>query len=299
MRIPERFTVIVVFVATGAWLVPLACASTAPPTAVHPAAAPTPAAAVATPSGVVVRVEPGARRYEVRTSATVVLQSDTGVGASAPLRSVAVYSFVIDSTPDGLHVSGQLDSIAMSTGGRVRNTPSAPWSPVPFTARLLPRGTLTDLASSVHGDSLCAAALDPRIAQVASLFPMLPDTVRPGATWQDSVSVTTCRGSVPVQTSTVRRYEVDAPAGSPYGHAIPLHVTATSRMAGQAMSGGDTISVAGDGTSTTETLIDSATGALVRSVSQSSATVTVRSRHAQYPFRQEAADTIELLPIPR
>lgn len=293
------------FAAVRSWssgfvaLVAYACSSggVAPPRTATPPS-PRDSASTAASHEWLVRRDTGRWRYRVQTDARVTLTADTSA-PTAPIRSIAIYTITVDRTPDGLRITGTVDSTALSAGGRVPQRTADP-TKATFGARLDSVAGLSALTmDSAHVPS-CVGGLDPVVADVRSLFFTIPARVHSGATWQDSTTIITCRGSVPV-ASTVRRSYTAGDTTSWNGrHALRVNIRSESTLEGSGVTSaaGDSIRVRGSGTSSGLLLIDPGTAMPLTTTLTGRASVTVTSRQTSLPFDQKVTEGVTLLDGP-
>lgn len=239
----------------------------------------------------------GSWRYRVQTDAIVTLTGDTTAPA-APLRRVAIYHVSLDTAAGGFRITGQVDSTLLTVGGKVPARPTDTLKPA-FSAHLDSTG-LTDLSGTAGAPGPCRGGLDPAVASVQGLFIALPSRLTPGASWQDSTSTVTCRGSIPV-TSTVHRTYTVVDSASWNGHAtIRLNVATTSTLTGSGLASdaGDSISVHGTGTSSGSLMMDPETAMPLSTTVTGQSAVSVINRRTTLAFDQRVTETITLLDYP-
>lgn len=239
----------------------------------------------------------GSWRYRIEANATVELAGDSGQ-TSAPIHSTAIYSLAVDTAGGsaGFRITGRVDSMALSAGGRVPRRP-ADSTASEFTAQLGSTSGLTDVAMGGGERAACAGGVDPFVAAGLALFVAAPANVQQGAVWHDSTSTTTCRGNVAVVSKLQRTFELADTAMWNGQSVLRVNVTATSAIAGQglASAAGDSISVSGTGTSSGTLLIDPTSLMPVSSTTKSESAVTVHSRQTTLPFKQQVTETATLL----
>ncbi len=281
-------------------LVGVAC-STAPNVAKPPAPAPVAAkhdsvAQAATRRWALQRGT-GSWRYRIESNATVVLAGDS-TAPSAPIHSAAIYSLGVDTAgvSGGFRIAGRVDSLVLSTGGRVPSRP-ADSTVKEFTAQIDSTSGLTNVAMSGTERSTCVGGVNPFVASGLALFVSAPATVEQGAVWHDSTSTTTCRGNVAIVSKLQRTFELVDSATWNGQAVLRVKVSATSAIAGQglASAAGDSISLAGTGTSSGTLLIDPTSLMPVSLTTTGNTAVTVHSRQTTLPFTQQVTETVTLL----
>lgn len=238
----------------------------------------------------------GTWRYRIASNATVVLAGDS-TAPSAPIHTAAIYSLDLDpvAVGSGLRIAGRVDSLVMTTGGRVPSRLAD--STTAFTAQYDSSSGLTNVATGAGERPTCAGGVNPVVAAGLALFVSAPANVEKGTVWHDSTSSTTCRGNVAIVSKLLRTFELVDTATWNGESVLHVNVTAASSIAGQglASAAGDSISVAGTGTSSGILLIDPTSLMPVSWTTTSTATVTVHSRQTTLPFQQQVTETVTLL----
>lgn len=235
----------------------------------------------------------GTNRYEVRSSTTVSLTSDSAA-TPAPIETRAVYTVTLTGTGALLALSGSLDSLAIHTGGRVPTPAPIARLPVLLSGQLDDAGHLSGLTAATKAS--CAGGLDPAVALAAALFPAVP-TVHVGSAWQDTVVTVTCRGNLALRTVTSSSYRVAADTTVRGRPALEVILTAAMNTASDTTGQGSAaagVSISGSGTAQRTAYVDAATGLLLHLSGTSQSTITVRTRTTTLPFRQDVTETIDL-----
>ncbi|HEU4642812.1 MAG TPA: hypothetical protein VFS44_10195 [Gemmatimonadaceae bacterium] len=239
------------------------------------------------------RRTPGSWHYVSSASTVVSLETDT-LAKQVPVVSRVVYQLTATGTASPFAVSGTIDSVLVSTGGKVAPAPGKhPYAA--FTGTLAPDGSLGPLSGSEP--PRCPKGVDPLVAGARTLFIPTPGVLSKGSSWQDTVTTVTCRGDVPINGTTTHRYTVISDTtwqGKP-----ALVISRTSEMLVQSDTttpATHTLDISGSGTGTARLLIDPATAMLYQEIGQSSARLIIGTARSKVPFRQEVADTVELRP---
>ena len=217
-------------------------------------------------------------------------------GDSIPGDSLAttmVVSLFLADSADVLSMTGTIDSLSVTRGARITTTDSTPPLPIPLRGIIDRQGGVIRLGDSTAGgaDSLCTTTLDPLIAATRDLFVRLPERLTSGTTWQDTVQTTSCRGRIPITTTTIATYTV---LGEQAGGRALLAITrsATISLAGGGQQYGRSATVQGTGTGMGTLLFDPQTAALVDGQSQSTMTVTFEAGMLRQTFTQHGRQEI-------
>lgn len=246
--------------------------------------------------------QPGTARYTIRNSATIALAGDT-VPADSLATTMIVSLALIDSA-GVLAVWGTIDSLHLERGSRVITTNTTPPLPIALHAVLDRQGGLLDLSSPAvpvdslvvttpitRPDSLCTATMDPLIATTQELFVRLPRRLTTGLTWQDTTETTSCRGHMPVTTTSISTYTV---RGESPGGRIALSRETAITITGGGVQHGRPASVQGSGTGLGTLLIDPENAALTEGHGQSTVMITFEAGMLRQTFTQQGRQEIRL-----
>lgn len=217
-------------------------------------------------------------------------------GDSMPGDSLATRMVVSLSVADSaglLSVSGTIDSLQVARGARINTADSAPPLPIPLRAVLDRQGGVLRLGGTdTIPDSLCMTALDPIISATRELFVRLPERLTSGAGWQDTTQTTSCRGRIPITTTTIATYTVLGEQAVGGRALIAIGRATTISLAGGGEQHSRSATVQGTGTGTGTLLFDPASAALVEGQSQSTVTVTFEAGMLRQTFTQHGRQEI-------
>ncbi|MBX6331997.1 MAG: hypothetical protein IRY91_09125 [Gemmatimonadaceae bacterium] len=272
----------------------LSCSSGTTPHTPAPPAPMRDSAAVSTPESWTPRLAPGSWHYHVVTEASVALTTDSST-TRVPVRTSTFYTIRLESDSAGLALRGSVDSATVSADKTIPEQPDTTQRTSTFTAHIGADGAVTDLQGS--DSTQCVQGLDPRVAAVRALLIHTPATLTPNATWSDSTSVVTCRGTTPIRTTTTYTYEVKGLTSWQGTPALEIARTGTITLASEAgLATASAITITGTGNSTTTLLVDPATAMILHATGESHASLTVATARSKLPFRQDVTETITLQP---
>lgn len=272
----------------------LSCASGTTPHTPTPPAPERDSAATNKPESWTPHLAPGSWHYQVVTDASVVLTADSST-TQVPVRTSTFYTIRLETDSSGLTLTGSVDSATVSADKTIPQQPDTTHQASTFTARIGADGALTDLRGS--DSTQCVQGLDPRVAAVRALLIHTPATLTPNATWTDSTNVLTCRGTVPIRTTTTYTYEVRSLTSWEGAPALEIARTGTITLASEAgLATASAITITGTGSSTTTLLIDPATAMILHAAGESHTSLTVATTRSKLPFRQNVTETITLRP---
>ena len=252
--------------------------------------------------------EPGVARYEIRSSATIALAGDTIPGDSVV--TTMVVSLALADSAGMLAVTGTIDSLDIARGARVIAGDTLPALPIALRAVLDRQGGILDLSpvslpddstlavstvDSAAADSAnvsaCTTTLDPLVAMARDLFVRLPARLTTGMTWQDTTRTTSCRGRIPITTTTTATYTV---RGEGPDRRIAIDRQVDISVAGNGVQHGRSAAVQGSGTGSGLLLVDPATGALAEARSENTVTITFEAGMLRQTFTQQGRQDIRL-----
>ncbi|CAA9310712.1 MAG: hypothetical protein AVDCRST_MAG11-1468, partial [uncultured Gemmatimonadaceae bacterium] len=147
----------------------------------------------------------------------------------------------------------------------------------------------------------CARAGSDALLGVArDLLVALPLTLAEGAIWRDSTSATSCRGNVPLTTSTVHEYRVARVAADSATGARTATVERRSRatIAGQGAGGSVGTTVVGTGSGQARLTFDLAAGRYEGGELTSAAELTVTTAAGVQTLRQRGTTRVTRVPSP-
>lgn len=261
----------------------------------RPGAPPAPEAAppiVRSPGRWTLERDTGFTRYHIRNSATISLAGDTVVAPNS-LSTVMVVSVTVGDAVDNLKLTGSIDSVVVQRGARISNSDSAPPLPIFLEGVLDRQGGVLELRNiSLPTDSLCGTSLDPVVAMTRDLFVRLPSRLASGMTWQDTTRSTSCRGRIPVSTTTVASYTVLGEQFMEQHSLLAVSRNISLLLEGSGMQFGRAATVQGSGSGSGMLLIDPKNAALVESRTQSTITVTFEAGMLRQTFTQQGTQEI-------
>jgi hypothetical protein len=195
----------------------------------------------------------------VTQTATIQFVGDS---SSRPdtLETATVIRYEASWTGTGLDFTGSVQTRTTAASARMQQAIGESLDPVPF------RATVDTATSAVRllGDTAltCPSPHAGALATARQYLVSVPRTLAPGAEWTDTVSSVTCRGEIPVTTTSIRHFTValEHPANGPTTIVVS-HVT-TVEMHGDVAHRGRGVSLTGSGTRQFEDRYDAFTGVL-------------------------------------
>lgn len=234
--------------------------------------------------------EPGTARYLIRNSATIALAGDTTPPDS--LATTLIVSVILSGARDGLTVAGTIDSLRVERGARIATSDTTLSLPIGLQGVLDRQGGVVELRSTVATDSTCGTSLDPVIAMTRDVFVRLPSRLTSGMTWEDTTRSTSCRGRIPVATTTIATYSVLGEQATERQRMLAVRRTTVLRMEGSGDQVGRAATVNGSGSGSGTFLIDPESAELVEGRSESTITVTFEAGMLRQTFTQQGTQEI-------
>jgi hypothetical protein len=298
-----------------------ACASSGLPAPPEPSVVPsTPAVMDTTPSVqppprlTAFRFGPGRSSYWVRQEAIVTVSRDSvlppeedtiatsarisyditasdSIAMTGPRVIAIIDSFTIRAIRDTIHPIRQLPDSVVVDITRARDVPT----PIPVMTDTTVTTTAADLAPSmpmVPCDQIAEAA---RIL-AQQIFPAVPATLEPGATWSDSTSTTMCRGGIPITTVTMSTYRVQDRRDSSGLQILYVHRQADLQLTGTGMQGSRQLRVEGTGQSETLLTYDLTNGHVLEQSGQSVISLVYQTLQLTHRAIQRTRSSVRLIP---
>lgn len=124
------------------------------------------------------------------------------------------------------------------------------------------------------------------ITSIRNLVFLAPSELSKDKTWSDSVSAFGCRGSLPIQGTTVHTYRVVGEVGSLQKREVLIERTDRVSLTGEGAQGQHRILIKGLGSGSGKLHLDPLTGSLVTAENESRTVITVTSSGRSQQFIQ-------------
>jgi hypothetical protein len=199
-------------------------------------------------------------------------------------------TYGVGAPADPRLISGTVDSfvVAMTTPGQ-DTTPRRVPSPLVFQGTMDSAGAhVTSPGVTVEACGLPAGAL---LITVRDLLVAMPPALTSGATWQDTVRSTVCRGDVPLTSTAIHSYIViggDTAAGA---SVVRVSRTSTISIAGAGSGRRGAVTITGTGTGRGDLWLDPVSGRLVRSTAEATTDLDVVATPKTAPTPTSAVGT--------
>lgn len=225
-----------------------------------------------------------------RVASTAVLSLDR-VGGDMPLVDTLTTAALLEITITSTSLSVAtlaIDSLQVTSSGMVRRAPDA------FVRGRSVAAVLTDGRPRITGDSLTACTAErPLAALLPELLPLLPMPLRADQQWSDTLTVTSCRASLPVTTVSIVKYRTLAGMDST---TVLLERRALIRAGGSIAIRDQLVSLAGTGTSEALATVLVSTRRIQSLRGVQSLDFTLTNGQQTRRMVQQITDTISMLP---
>src|ERR1035437_5052072 len=244
------------------------------------ASAPTPVARTNGPWSYRPSTQP--QGFVVDQRALIAIRIDTSTQTDT-ISSHAEVAFTI--TPSEGGVSGSVTAFLVQGAGRAAATPAGLATPFPLRAEYATHAS--QLEFTIPRDATPCASNALAVAQsLRDLWFRPPDTLRIGATWQDSSSYVVCRDGIPLRATVHRTYRISG-ISEREGRAL-LAVSRTSRtvIEGTGAQFGEAVEVSGTGSGQLVYDLDPTSGEIMSANGTATLDLSLRSRVRTQVVRQ-------------
>ena len=235
-------------------------------------------------------------RYRSITSTLLELADTTGITRDSITTTIDfTLSILRDREP--LSYSATVESMSARGGQKTGITTNAEL-PFSFTARLergriimdLPEGQASQSYADCSKDALSTTAAIQRAVLA------LPLVLHKDMVWTDSTTRNSCSGSIPVTSTTVRRYRVVGETSASRSGVLIERQDRTT-LSGEGSQGQHRVRLKSDGSGTTQVIIDAQTGAVLESTGAHTASVVVTASGRDQRFTQTTREQVRRLEL--
>ena len=209
------------------------------------------------------------------------------------LRTVLGASYV--QPADRRRVDGLLSDFRISVGRGLLTVPAGLQLGRPFSADGPSGGQYSFRLPAEN-----TACTDPTLSAlqgVRDAWIPLPDTLRIGREWSDTLRAVTCRDRIVLRVTAVLRFRVQRAAADSAGRVVVSIVRSSKgHLAGAGDQFGEAVSIEGESEGTVVYAFDPAAGRLIHAEGKTSLSFTLTSRRRTQAARQESQVSITWLP---
>ena len=244
------------------------------------ASAPTPVARTNGPWSYRPSTQP--QGFVVDQRALIAIRIDTSTQTDT-ISSHAEVAFTI--TPSEGGVSGSVTAFLVQGAGRAAATPAGLATPFPLRAEYAAH--VSQLEFTIPRDATPCASNALAVAQsLRDLWFRPPDTLRIGATWQDSSSYVVCRDGIPLHATVRRTFNVFGTAVGDGRLLLTVSRISHTTIEGSGTKFGEAVGVNGTGSGQLFYNLDPASGEVVSANGNATLELSLRSLLRSQVVRQ-------------
>ena len=226
-------------------------------------------------------------RYRVTSTAVLTLDR---VNEPPLVDTLTTSALLFITIPAAAPVAATLaiDSLQLTSTGMVRRAPDA------FARGTSLSAALTDGRPRITGDSATACTAErPMAALLPELLPLLPTPLRADQQWSDTLTVTTCRASLPVTTVSIVSFRTLTGMDST---TVLLERRAVMRATGSIAIRDQLVTLSGSGTSESLSTVLVATRQIQSHRGSQSLDFSLTNGQQTRRMVQQITDAIAILP---
>jgi hypothetical protein len=193
-------------------------------------------------------------------------------------------------------VDGLLTDYRVALGGAVPAVPAGLQLARPFSAA--PTSGNRELSFRLPAET--SACADPALSALQFMHDVwitLPDTLRAGRAWSDTVHTFSCRDRIPLRGVSERKFRVIRGEVVEGGRVVvTIERSARGTLTGDGEQFGEHVVLEGTSNGTLHYLVDPATGQLLHATGNTSLALSLKSRRRNQTARQESRMTINWVP---
>ena len=238
------------------------------------------------------RYRPTARRltYSVDQRAQLVVREDTLVWTDSVFSRAEVF-FAADVITQRL--AGSVTAFTVKRSGRAAAVPLGLSLPFPFVAAYVGRGQLAIIAPSA---SPCIAPALPVVQSLRDLWFHVPDTLRLGTTWEDSVLYLSCRDGVRLRSIVRHTFTLSEVIQQSGNELLILRRISHTVISRDDAPSRETVSVSGIGSGELMYTVDPLRGEVLTARGSSLLDLSVHGKTRTQSVRQVGKIEIDRLP---
>jgi hypothetical protein len=213
------------------------------------------------------------------------------------------FTVAIDRSQTPISISGHLDSIVLEPGSRIGTDAQKISMPINFSGTInfnrLVLNTTTKFSTSTTQTEnyLCDSPASPLLGEIRGGIVLLPAQLQPSSRWADTISTATCSGSrFSSNLEIIRSYRVIGERANGNTTALLVKRTEDIHLTGNGTQGQHQIKLEGEGTGSSDILLDSATGTTLAIEVYQELKLMIISSGESKRFTQRVKQRITLVP---
>jgi len=239
------------------------------------------------------------------TSQTTLDSDPSDLISSKDTISIATqFTLAIDRLQTPISISGQIDSVMLKPGSKIGTDSQKISTPINFSgtinsSRLVLNATTKSSTSATQTrDTSCDSPISSLLGEIRGGIAFLPTQLQLSSSWADTISTDTCSGSrFPSSLEIIRFYQVIGERTSDNTTALLIKRTEHIHLIGSGIQGQHQVKLEGEGTGSSDIILDSATGtALVIEIYQE-LKLTIISSGQSKRFSQRVKQRITLTEV--
>jgi hypothetical protein len=230
------------------------------------------------------------QRYH-STASTLLELVDSTTTARDSVKSTVDFTLSVSRDRETLSYSTTIESMSVLGSQRTGTLSVTTHLPFSFAGRLQhgkltisPQGSQPGAYTDCSNEALSTTATVQRAVVPVPLF------LQNDMTWTDSTTASICSGSIPVQSTTSRRYKVIGPTNA----GILIERRDKTFATGEGTQGQHRVRLQSGGTGMAQLVLDSRTGALIESAGNYITSVVITASGRDQKFTQTTRERISL-----
>jgi len=228
----------------------------------------------------------GSEKVAITTTAVVTISADTVVRTDtvrAQLGASYTWTGTMPRRVDGILTDYR---VAIDTAAAL--APAGLRLPRPYSA--ISAGSAAGMTFTLPVEA--TACTEPTLSALQGLqeaWVAVPNDLRVGLEWRDTVQTLSCRDRVPLRGTTVRRFQVTrGEAGDGTRLLVIIERSARGRLTGDGDQFGEKVTLRGESSGTMRYALDPGTGRFVRAEGESSLAFTLTSSRRKQSVQQRS-----------
>jgi hypothetical protein len=233
----------------------------------------------------------GTQQYLIEDSSTMLISNDST--HTSLLQAATMYSLSLIALADSFAFTAKADSFSTSAASSPRR------SGIDKSFSQIVHGTFSNSGemSAINGEasSSCQEGMDHTGMRVFELIQNYPKwAIKVGTKWSDTVSVTSCRGKIPLHQQIIRQYQLLELTNWKEHAVAKIQRSVSTTVTGTNYEARNHLTATGSGVGNTILYADRTTGFLRESRSHSESKFTVTTSRGIYQFTQSITTHITI-----
>jgi hypothetical protein len=202
------------------------------------------------------------QRY-TSTITTSIQQSSGPTAVRDTITTRAQYDLSMSRSNVETSFTGSIQNLTVQAGKRIGNKDLTPLFPINFSGSMRSHDLQVDVTNPDHSSLPCEIPARTTLGVVQRNLFTTPVDIRAGMTWQDSLSSTTCSGSLELNLIILRTYKVIGESMLNGHSTIAIDINERTFSSGEGSQENHRIIVTGQGSRLGHLYLDTTTGLLL------------------------------------